>query len=69
MALVWDLSKAYHSIRTTEKEKFLRLIVWKFGKQDGEWSTWGLDKVAFGDVPASVLLEIVKELAGLLGSK
>ena len=26
VALVWDLSKAYHSIHTSEKEKFLRLI-------------------------------------------
>jgi hypothetical protein len=26
LALVWNLSKAYHSIHTSEKEKFLRLI-------------------------------------------
>ena len=32
MALVWDLSKAYNSIHTPEKEKFLRLIVWRSGK-------------------------------------
>ena len=32
VALVWDLSKAYRSIHTTKREKFLRLIVWRFGK-------------------------------------
>ena len=32
MALVWDLSKAFHSIHTSEKEKFPRLIVWRSGK-------------------------------------
>ncbi|MCP4995043.1 MAG: hypothetical protein GY934_14860, partial [Gammaproteobacteria bacterium] len=29
--------------------------------------TWGFDRVAFGDVSASVFLELVKELAGKLG--
>ena len=28
-SLVWDLSKAYHSDRTSEKEKFQRPIVWR----------------------------------------
>ena len=67
VALVWDLSKAYHSIHTTKREKFLRLIVWRFGKLEEKWSVWGFDRVAFGDVPASVFLELVKELAGALG--
>ena len=67
MALVWDLSKAYHSIHTTKREKFLRLIVWRFGKLEEKWRVWGFDRVAFGDVPASVFLELVKELAGALG--
>ena len=67
MALVWDLSKAYHSIYTSRQERFLRLIVWRFGDNKAIWGTWGFERVAFGDVPASVFLELVKELAGKLG--
>ena len=58
-ALVWDMSKVYHSIHTSVKEKFLRLIVWGFGKLEKNWSTWGFDRIAFGGVPARV--------GGLLG--
>jgi hypothetical protein len=67
VALVRDLSKAYHSIYDSKREKFLRLIVWRFGKSEEDWKTWGFDRVTFGDVPASVFLELVKELAGVLG--
>jgi hypothetical protein len=41
--------------------------VWRFVKLEENCSTRGFDRVAFGDVPASVFLELVKELAGLLG--
>ena len=40
VALVWDLSKAYHSIYTSRRERFLRLIVWRFGNIKAEWGTW-----------------------------
>ena len=33
MAVVWDLSKAYHSISTSRRERFLRLIVWRFDRR------------------------------------
>jgi hypothetical protein len=62
VALVWDLS-----IYTSKREKFLILIVWRFGKSEEDWRTWGFGRVAFEDVPASVFLELVKELAGVLG--
>ena len=67
VAVVWDLTKAYHSIFTSPTERFLRLIVWRFGKSGEDWQTWGFDRVAFGDIPASVFLEIVKGLAAQLG--
>ena len=69
MALVWDISKAFHSIHASEMDKLLRLIVWGLGKLEKNWSTWGFDRIAFGDVPSSVFLELVQELTGLLGIK
>ena len=68
VAVVWDLTKAYHSIFTSPTERYLRLIVWRFGKAGEDWLTWGFDRVAFGDIPASVFLEIVKDLAARLGA-
>ena len=67
VALVWDLTKAYHSIHTSVKEKFLRLVVWRMCKTDEEWLIWGFVRVAFGDLPASVLLEMVKSIAAEAG--
>jgi hypothetical protein len=66
VVLVWDLSKAYHSIHTSKKEKFMTMIVWRFGDADKDWSTCGFDRVAFGYIPTSVFLELVKELVGIL---
>ena len=60
-AVVWDLAKAYQSIRTTEKEKFLRLVVWRYGHTEEPWQIFGFDRVTFGNVPASVILEIAKK--------
>ena len=67
-AVVWDLTKAYHSIRTTDKEKYLRLVVWRFD-ENGNWKVWAFVVVAFGDIPASVLLELVKDKAAELGKE
>ena len=65
-AIVWDLSKAYWSIGTTEEEKFTRLVTWKLSEEP-EWKIYGFSCVAFGDLPASVLLELAKEKAADLG--
>ena len=62
-AVVFDLSKAYQSVQTTEREKFLRLVVWRYGETNEDFITFGFDKMTFGDVPASVLLELVKSFA------
>ena len=62
IGLVWDLSKAYNSILTTLNEFFTRLVVWQ-GK------TYGFTCVAFGDQPASILLELTKEVAADKGKE
>ena len=60
VALVWDLSKAYHQMKTGPVEFFMRLVVWKFGP-DGEMETFGHTCVGFGDKPASNCLEVSKD--------
>ena len=63
---VFDISKAYHSLLTTEREFFMRLVLWKFSDEE-DWRTFGHMVVGMGDVPASVLLELAKEIAAKLG--
>ena len=69
VAIVLDLAKAYHTIRTGEMEKFIRLEVWRWGDPEKEWEIFGYLVVAFGDLVASLILEIAKELASELGEK
>ena len=65
-AIVWDLSEAYWSFGTTEEEKFTRLVTWKLSEEP-EWKIYGFYFVGFGNLPASVLLELAKEKAAELG--
>ena len=64
---VYDWSKAYHSMETTEKEFFMRLVVWKM--EDGKWKIMGHKVVGMGDNSAAVFLELAKEIAAKLGEK
>ena len=59
--LVFDLSKAYHSMLTGLVEKHVRRLVWHFSPDD-PWQEFGFDTVAFGDKPAATLLEICKDV-------
>ena len=45
----FDLSKMFHSVQTGEPEKFMRLMVWRDGKQTQEWQVYGWKVVTFGD--------------------
>ena len=67
VAIVLDLSKAYHSVHTGVAEKFLRLEVWRWGDETREWEVFGYVRVAFGDLIASLILEIAKLMASELG--
>ena len=65
VAVHFDLTKMFHSVKTGEKEQFMRMMVWRTcGK---EWEDFGWQKVAFGDRPASCVLEICKDLAAEAG--
>ena len=65
-AMVYDLKKAYHSIKTTKKEFFTRLCVWKF-KDDDPWMTFGHTVIGMGDQPATTFLELTKGVAAEKG--
>ena len=62
----FDIKKAYHSLNTGEAEFYMRLVVYRDLKT-GEIKTYGHRKVGMGDVPASVLLELSKEIAAKVG--
>ena len=57
----------FHTVRTREPEKFMRLIVWRNGKTEDTWQSYGWKVVAFGDHPSSCVLEIAKDLTALAG--
>ena len=42
-------------------------MVWRDGKTDDTWQSYGWKVVAFGDRPSSCVLEIAKELTALAG--
>ena len=62
----FDISKAYHQMKTTRKEFFMRLVVWKDILND-VWEIYGHTVVGFGDVSASALLESTLERLADLG--
>ena len=62
VACVYDLSKAYHQIKTTEDEFFQRLCVWKLS-EDEDWQVYGTDCVGMGDGPAGGFLDLTLNAA------
>ena len=63
--LCYDLSKAYHTLRTGQAELHLRRFVYRFDVKDS-WKAYGYCVVAFGDKPAALALELAKELTASL---
>ena len=69
VAVHFDLKKMFHSVRTGLPEMFKRLMAWRKGKLDADWAIYGWLVVAFGDRPASCILEICKDLAAEAGEE
>ena len=67
VALHFDISKMYHSVKTTDKDKFMRLMAWE--NEEGNVKFFGPKVVMFGDQPASAILEGCKDLATDNGRK
>ena len=64
--LVFDLSKAYNSLKTGDTEKHLRRFIWRFDP-DGPWKDFAFDSVHFGDCPAANFLEIGRDMTADAG--
>ena len=63
-ALIGDIKKMYTNIRTTEAEKHMRRVVWRFTDTDKEFQTFGVDRVMFGDKPAAAVTSVaIRETA------
>ena len=48
-------------IRTSEREKHLRRILYKFDKNQ-QWQEYTFNRVAFGDLIAALILEVAKAI-------
>ena len=65
-AFMFDLSKAYNTMKTGVVEKHLRRFVWRFS-EDEEWQDYAIDRVHFGDQPAACQLEVSKKKVAEIG--
>ena len=63
---MYDLSKAYNTMRTGLVEKHIRRFVWRFSEEE-DWQDFGIDRVHFGDVSAACQLEVAKRMISDLG--
>ena len=58
IAIVCDISKMYHSIRTTEKERHLRRILWRDADENQSIKVYGTEVMMFGDRPAAAISSV-----------
>ena len=47
--VVWDITKAYNTIVTFQEELHARRLVWRWGDKSSPWTTFGIDRMHFGD--------------------
>ena len=68
VALHYDLAKMFHSVKTGLPELFMRLMTWRDGNKQADWEDYGWQTVAFGDRPASCIMELAKSDAAEAGT-
>ena len=66
VAFVYDLSKAYNTMRTGITERHLRRFVWRWSLSS-PWIDFAIDRVHFGDVGAACQLEVSKKKVAEMG--
>ena len=66
VTFMFDLSKAYNSMRTGIVEKHLRRFVWRSSDAE-DWQDFAINRVHFGDQSAACQLEVAKQLVADLG--
>ena len=68
-ALVGDIKKMYNTIHTTEPEKHMRRLLWRFGNVNEKFKTYGVNRVMFGDRPAAAICSVaIRETAEIYKS-
>ena len=67
--VVWDITKAYNTVVTFPEEKHARRLLWRWGNKNAPWSTFGIDRMHFGDRPAMCGLENAKVLVADAGKE
>ena len=67
--VVWDLRKAYNTVVTYQEEMHARRLVWRWGIQGDAWTTYGIDRMHFGDRPAMCGLSVGLRMTAEAGSE
>ncbi len=62
VGLMYDLTKAYNSMKTDEVEIHCRRFWMRFSAEE-DWELWGFNVVQFWDKPAAALLSVAVEKA------
>ena len=57
-ALAGDMLKMYNQIHTTEKEKRMRKLLWRYMDTTKSFQTFGVNRAMFGDRPAAVITAV-----------
>jgi hypothetical protein len=65
--VVWDLTKAYNTVKTFVEELHMRRLVWRWGEATEDWTTYGIDRMHFGDRCAMAGLERARYLTAEAG--
>ena len=55
---VWDLTKAYNTVKTFPEELHMRRLVWRWGESDQPWTVFGINAMHFGDRCATSGLKV-----------
>ena len=63
VGLVYDITKAYNSIKTGLVEKHIRRLWMRMDPKSEDWKLYGFTCVQFGDCPAAALMSIAVENA------
>ena len=66
VSFMFDLSKAYNTMRTGIVERHLRRFIWRQSEND-DWTDYAIDRVHFGDQSAACQLEVSKHMVADLG--
>ena len=65
---VWDLTKAYNTVKTFEEELHMRRLVWRWGDVNQNWTVFGINAMHFGDRCATTGLKVALNKVAEAGS-